>query len=341
MSDRILIVDDTPANLQALVAILKDRGYQTSVATNGQQAIDLLERVRPDLVLLDIMMPEMDGFEACQRIKQHAGWQDIPIIFLTARTEPEDIVRGFELGAVDYVPKPFNAHELLARVNTHLTLDRLNRENQRLLLNILPAPIAEKLKKQSGIIAERYEDVSILFADIVGFTPLSARLSPADLVNFLNRVFSLFDELVQKQGLEKIKTVGDAYMVAGGLPDPSPDHLHAMARLALAMLEQVRTTPAGETPVHLRIGLNIGSVVAGVIGVRKFLYDVWGDTVNTAQRLESHGMPDRIHVSEPVYQRLKGAFPFEPRGAIDLKGRGPMPTWFLGPAPECQPPDRT
>lgn len=332
MNERILIVEDTPENIQALVGILKDKGYQTSIATNGKQALDLLERVRPDLVLLDIMMPEMDGFEACRRIKGNPAWRDIPIIFLTAKTETEDIVRAFELGAVDYVPKPFSAHELLARVNTHLTLDRLNRENQRLLLNILPAPIAEKLKKQAGVIAERYEDVSVLFADIVGFTPLSARLSPTDLVDFLNRIFSSFDELVEKHGLEKIKTVGDAYMVAGGLPEPQPDHLSAMARLALAMLEQVRAVRAGENHVRLRIGLNVGSVVAGVIGIRKFIYDVWGDTVNTAQRLESHGMPDRIHVSEPVYLRLKDAFRLEPRGAIDLKGLGSVPTWFLDAA---------
>ncbi len=332
MSSRILIVDDTPANIQALVGILKDKGYKTTVATNGKQAIDLLARVRPDLVLLDIMMPEMDGFEACRRIKGNPEWLDIPIIFLTARTEPEDIVRAFELGAVDYVSKPFNAQELLARVNTHLTLDRLNRENQRLLLNILPASIAEKLKRQAGIIAERYEDVSILFADIVDFTPLSAQLSPGDLVDFLNRIFSLFDELVDKHGLEKIKTVGDAYMVAGGLPDPCSGHLRAMARLALEMLEQVRTVRAGENHVRLRIGLNVGTVVAGVIGIRKFIYDVWGETVNTAQRLESHGVPDRINVSEAVYLRLKDAFQFEPRGPIDLKGQGSALTWFLDAA---------
>jgi class 3 adenylate cyclase len=329
MSARILIVDDTPANIQALVGILKHNGHQTSVATNGKQALDILGRLFPDLILLDIMMPEMDGFEACRRIKENPVWRNIPVIFLTAKTETADIVRAFELGAVDYVPKPFNAHELLARVNTHLTLDRLHRENQRLLLNILPAPIAEKLKKQPGIIAERYEDVSVLFADIVDFTPLSARLSAAELVDFLNRIFSSFDELVEQYGLEKIKTVGDAYMVAGGLPDPSPDNLRAMARLALAMMQQARTVCAGESHVRMRIGLNVGSVVAGVIGIRKFIYDVWGETVNTAQRLESHGAPDRIHVSEQVYLRLKDTFRFESRGAIHLKGGGAVPTWFL------------
>ena len=329
MSSRILIVEDTPANIQAISAILKEQGYQISIATNGRQALDVLARIRPDLILLDIMMPEMDGFETCRQLKASAAWREIPIIFLTAKTETADIVKGFELGAVDYVAKPFNAHELLARVKTHLTLDQLHRENQRLLLNVLPASIAEKLKQQDGIIAERFDDVSVLFADIVGFTPLSARLSPTELIELLNRVFSGFDELAGRHGLEKIKTIGDAYMVAGGLIEPDPDHLGAMAKMALAMHENVRQL-SGEFPgLSLRIGLEVGSVIAGVIGIRKFIYDIWGDTVNIASRLESHGAPGRIHVSEAVQERLRSRFVFEARGTIELKGRGPMNTYFL------------
>src|SRR6266699_3479587 len=239
MPSRILVIEDEPANIQTLSSLLKERGYQINIATNGRQALEVLERIRPDLILLDIMMPEMDGFETCRRIKASTALREIPIIFLTAKTDTSDIVRGFELGAVDYVPKPFNAHELLARVNTHLTLAHLHRENERLLLNVLPASIANKLKQQVGIIAERFDDVSVLFADIVGFTPLSARLSPTELLELLNGVFSGFDELAGRYGLEKIKTIGDAYMVAGGLPEPHPDHLAAMAMLALAMLQNV------------------------------------------------------------------------------------------------------
>jgi adenylate cyclase len=329
MTSRILIIEDTPANIQALSAILKEQGYQISIATHGRQALEVLERIRPDLILLDIMMPEMDGFETCRRIKASTAWREIPIIFLTAKTETADIVRGFELGAVDYVAKPFNAHELLARVNTHLTLDHLHRENQRLLLNVLPASIAEKLKQQVGIIAERFDDVSVLFADLVGFTPLSARLAPTELIELLNRVFSGFDELAGRFGLEKIKTIGDAYMVAGGLIEPNPDHLAAMATMALAMLENVRQMNREFGGLSLRIGLQAGSVIAGVIGIRKFIYDIWGDTVNTASRLESHGAPGRIHVSDTVFQRLHGRFAFEARGTIELKGRGSMNTYFL------------
>jgi class 3 adenylate cyclase len=329
MTPRILLIEDTPANIQAVSSILKEQGCQISVATGGRQALDLLARIRPDLILLDVMMPGMDGFETCARIKASTQWREIPIIFLTARTETADIVRGFEAGAVDYVSKPFNAPELLARVRTHLALDHLHRENRRLLLNVLPAPIAEKLKKQAGIIAERFDDVSVLFADIVGFTPLSARLPPAELLELLNCVFSRFDQLVEQHGLEKIKTIGDAYMVAGGLPEPRPDHLASMATLALAMHENVREVAQQPGGLSLRVGLHAGSVIAGVIGMRKFIYDVWGDTVNTASRLESHGLAGRVHVSDTVFLRLQERFAFEPRGSIELKGRGPMNTYFL------------
>jgi adenylate cyclase len=330
MPSRILIIDDAPANIQTLSTILKERGYNINIATNGRQGLEVLERIQPDLILLDIMMPEMDGFETCRRIKASTAWREIPIIFLTAKTDTADIVRGFELGAVDYVAKPFNAHELLARVNTHLTLDYLHRENERLLLNVLPASIANKLKQQVGIIAERFDDVSVLFADIVGFTPLSARLSPTELIKSLNRVFSGFDELADHHKLEKIKTIGDGYMVAGGLIEQNADHLAAMATMALAMHENVRKLNSEFGGLSLRIGLQVGSVIAGVIGIRKFIYDVWGDTVNTASRLESHGAPGRTHVSEMVFERLQGRFAFEARGTIELKGRGPMNTYFLG-----------
>jgi adenylate cyclase len=329
MPSRILVIEDEPANIQTLSTLLKERGYNINIATNGRQGLEVLERIRPDLILLDIMMPEIDGFETCRRIKASTALREIPIIFLTAKTDTSDIVRGFELGAVDYVAKPFNAHELLARVNTHLTLDYLHRENERLLLNVLPASIANKLKQQVGIIAERFDDVSVLFADIVGFTPLSARLSPTELIESLNRVFSGFDELADHHKLEKIKTIGDGYMVAGGLIEQNADHLAAMATMALAMHENVRKLNSKFGGLSLRIGLQVGSVIAGVIGIRKFIYDVWGDTVNTASRLESHGAPGRTHVSETVFERLQGRFAFEARGTIDLKGRGPMNTYFL------------
>lgn len=170
----------------------------------------------------------------------------------------------------------------------------------------------------------------MLFADIAGFTPLSDRLEPEEIVQMLNRVFSEFDRLADAHGLEKIKTIGDAYMVAGGIPTARPDHAEAVADLALAMLEAVdRLSKEMQAPLRLRVGINTGPVVAGVIGVRKFIYDLWGDTVNTASRMESHGVPGEIQLTEETARRLEGLFEVERRGAIEVKGKGQMTTFFV------------
>ena len=203
---------------------------------------------------------------------------------------------------------------------------------EALLLNVLPAPIADLLKKHPNqIIAENYADVSVLFADIVGFTPLASKLSPVELVEFLNRVFSGFDRLAAKHGLEKIKTLGDAYMVAGGLPERRADHADAIANMALDMQQEILAfrKEAGEG-FGMRIGINSGPVVAGVIGIKKFIYDLWGDAVNVASRMESHGVPNQIHCSSSTYEHLKDrGYVFEPRGVISVKGKGEMSTFLL------------
>jgi adenylate cyclase len=327
---RILIVDDTPANIQALAAILKSKGYQISAATNGRQALEVLARMQPDLILLDVMMPEMDGFETCRRLKEAEQWRQIPVIFLTAKTETADIVQGFELGAVDYVAKPFNAHELLARVNTHLTMDRLRRENERLLLSILPESVADRLKSGDVRIADRFEEVTVLFADIVSFTELAAGMPAHVLVELLNDLFTRFDLAAQKLGIEKIKTIGDAYMAVCGLPEACADHSERMVTMAQQMMEIAREfSESHGTPVRLRIGINSGPVVAGVIGRNKFIYDLWGDTVNLASRMESHGLPDTIQVTRSVIENLQDRYPFERRGYVEVKGKGAIETWTL------------
>lgn len=209
-------------------------------------------------------------------------------------------------------------------------LVKAHREIESLLLNILPEPVARRLRQGERVIADRFDDVTLLFADIVGFTQLSNGLAAADLVAILNQVFSAFDELVQRHGLEKIKTIGDAYMVVGGLPERMDDHLARVADMALELRDELaRATSATGAEIHFRIGMHCGPVVAGVIGVTKFIYDVWGDTVNTASRMESTGLPDRIQVTEQVHERLRDRFAFEGRGLIDVKGKGPMLTYFL------------
>lgn len=328
--NRILIVDDTPANIQTLAAILKENGYLISVATNGKQALTVLERLQPDLILLDVMMPEMDGFETCKHLKANEHWRQIPVIFLTAKTETADIVQGFELGAVDYVAKPFNTHELLARVNTHLTMDLLRRENERLLLNILPAPIADRLRTGEERIADSFEDVTVLFADIVGFTGLAATMPAGALVELLNELFTHFDLAAQELGIEKIKTVGDAYMAVCGLSEAHADHTERMVNMAVRLMEIAREfSLSREAPVRLRIGINAGPVVAGVIGRNKFIYDLWGDAVNLASRMESYGLPDTIQVTQSVKEKVQDRFPFEHRGLVEVKGKGAVETWTL------------
>ncbi|WP_116947155.1 adenylate/guanylate cyclase domain-containing protein [Jiangella endophytica] len=212
--------------------------------------------------------------------------------------------------------------------------DREHARSERLLLNVLPAPVAARLKRRDGIIADRHAEATVLFADIVDFTPLSVALPPEDVVRLLDDVFSAFDRLADEHGLEKIKTIGDAYMVAGGVPVPRDDDCEAVADMALAMQRECERRGPGPDGLRFRIGMDTGPVVAGVIGRRKFIYDLWGDTVNTASRMESHGLPGAIQVSPRVHERLRGRYRFRSRGTIEVKGKGPMPTWLLlGRAP--------
>jgi guanylate cyclase len=200
--------------------------------------------------------------------------------------------------------------------------------SERLLLNVLPAPIAERLKQHESVIADRYDAVSVLFADIVGFTPLSVGMSADELVAMLDELFARLDEMTQRRGLEKIRTIGDAYMVAAGAPIPRVDHAPVLVDLALEMLQAAHDGSGGH-PLQLRVGISSGPAVAGVIGRTKFQYDIWGDTVNTASRMESQGVPGRIHVSEPTRLLIEDAYICEPRGLIDVKGKGPMPTYMV------------
>ena len=240
-------------------------------------------------------------------------------------------------------------------VGTHLA-DQLRRREHRarwelfqereaaeqLLLNILPASIVERLKRDQAAIAEGFLEATVLFVDLVGFTPLSAKMAPTKLVAMLNEIFSKLDALTEKYGLEKIKTIGDAYMAVAGVPTPRKDHAVAVANMALELRDVASRfqTPTGE-PIRVRIGINSGPVVAGVIGTKKFSYDLWGDTVNTAARMEAHAEPDTIQVTERTYERLRTQFHFEPRGTIEVKGKGEMKTYVLiGPRASLRPPAR-
>jgi adenylate cyclase len=204
------------------------------------------------------------------------------------------------------------------------------RESELLLMNILPRSIAERLKAASNTIADHFDSASILFADVVDFTPLAQRLLPAEVVGILDELFSHFDALVERHGLEKIKTIGDCYMAAAGVPNPRPDHARRAALLALDMRDAVATSAvAGQSGLELRIGINSGPVVAGVIGTKRFLYDLWGDAVNTASRMESQSTPGEIQITRATYDLLKDEFVCRRRGTILVKGKGQMETWYL------------
>jgi PAS domain S-box-containing protein len=488
---KILVADDSPLVVMLLSNLLTSHGYEVATASDGILATQRAYSERPDLILLDIFMPRMNGYQVCRLLKSDPAVAGIPVIILTGSEEqgaaefwslhtgadafmvkgqerqellatvtrllaehprpagpaaetpgPEEIlskvsdlmdrelyqttVQRIELATIlrnlqdgvltldmeyrmtsanqalcqmlgldesallgqpsedvlggagsvtrrlfeqalagaegvpqdaelesrfgerlpvaissvllrDFLGKTVGAVCLFQDITRRKEIERLYAElaverqrAEQLLLNILPAPIAERLKRGQTSIADSFDEVTILFADIVDFTPLSAEQSPAELVRLLGAIFSAFDRLAEKHGLEKIKTIGDAYMLVGGLPEPRVDHAEAVAAMAIDMLEEIRRfrRPDGQ-PCRIRIGLNTGPVVAGVIGTRKFSYDLWGDTVNVASRMESHGAAGQIHVSEATYRRLCERYTFSPPQSTEIKGRGTMTTYFL------------
>jgi adenylate cyclase len=341
---RVLVVDDNEVNRDMLSRRLERQGHTVRRAENGRRALALLESEPVDLVLLDILMPELDGVETLKQLKSNEALRHTPVIMLSALDELDSVVRCIEIGAEDYLPKPFNAVLLTARINACLEKKRLRDKEQaylaelqsereksdRLLLNILPSSVANRLKGGETTIADSFPDATVLFADLVDFTPMASRVSAAALVQLLNEVFSQFDWLVELHGLEKIKTIGDAYMVAGGLPTPRADHAAAVAEMALDMQKVIHRLNGPEgSRLNLRVGMCSGPVIAGVIGSKKFIYDLWGDTVNTASRMESQGRLNHIQVSESTYERLKDAYALERRGKVVVKGKGEMTTYFL------------
>jgi class 3 adenylate cyclase len=341
---RILVVDDNASNRDLLSRRLQRQGHTVLQAEDGTIALELLEKEGVDLVLLDLMMPGISGYDVLALLKSDTRFREIPVIMISALTELDSIVRCIEAGADDYLAKPFDPVLLRARVCSSLEKKHLrDREremvealriekerSEQLLLNILPTEIVKRMHGGETVIADQLSNVTILFSDLVGFTKLSSRLSAADLVRLINGLFSEFDRLALSLGIEKIKTIGDSYMVVGGLPEPRADHAHAVANMALAMIEVVeRMNRELATPLQMRIGIHSGDVVAGVIGTHKFAYDIWGDAVNIASRMESHSLPNRIQISAATYRHLKDGFRLEPHGRVDIKGKGPMETYFL------------
>ncbi|MEY3296842.1 MAG: hypothetical protein RLZZ597_102 [Cyanobacteriota bacterium] len=490
----LVIIDDDAETRFLLGRLLSQQGYHLRQASDGETGLAIISQQQPDLILLDVVLPDLDGYSLCQQLKKNAATRDIPVIFLSSLADSLDKVKAFQSGAADYIAKPFAVQEVLVRVQNQIYLaqqrrqlyqknqqlqrqveeriqlekarqsaelnyyslvenatvgifqatgdghllsvnpsmarlcgydsaaamiaavtdisrqiyvqpkrreellaylsrfdkitdaesevfrqdgstfwvsediwrvydaegtllyyegivhdisERRQMENElrqqrqqadRLLVNILPYRIAQRLKSGARTIAESLDQVSVLFADLVDFTAASGEMSPRQLVKMLNEVFSMFDQLAEFYHLEKIKTIGDAYMVAGGLPTPQDNHEAAIAQFALDICEAIQRFPRPDgAPFKIRIGIHTGPVVAGVIGRRKFAYDLWGDTVNIASRMETTGLPQRIQVTPELYEKLKDQFLFEPRGHVAVKGRGQMATyWLLGRRPPTE-----
>lgn len=466
----IMCIDDSATNRMILEEMVGELGHGFVSAVNGKEGLDKIHKSMPDILLLDLMMPVMDGYQVLAALKADLKTRDLPVIVISAVDEMDSVLQCIKNGAEDYLPKPLNMlllkarmGAILNRLEAHEKEENLRKESEarirlivetaleavivtdqdgrilvwnpqatlafgltqeealgkdmpslvfaepfltqfkagwadhkagrtweilgktietvsvrkdgspfpvelstslatwnntatfnifirditerklaeaalhseqqkseRLLLNVLPPMIAQRLKTGENSIADAFPSASVLFSDLVGFTKISAKISAAELVKFLGDIFSEFDRLTHKFGLEKIKTIGDAYMVAGGLPVATTDHAEQVVEMGREMLISLkRVTANSSVPFEARVGVHSGPVVAGVIGTHKFIYDLWGDTVNTASRMESHGIIGRVHVSAATYELAKNKFAFEPRGIIEVKGKGPMETYLL------------
>jgi adenylate cyclase len=341
----ILVVDDNEDNRYTLTRRLRRQGYENvATATNGREGLDLIGSRQFDLILLDIMMPEMNGYEVLERLKSDDALRHVPVIMISALTELDSVVRCIELGAEDYLPKPFNNVLLKARIGASLERKRLHdREAQHLaeidrqraradelLHAILPAAAVRELRTNDRVSARRYDDVAVLFGDLVGFTSYCERNPPDEVVARLDRLVAEFEEIAARHRLEKIKTMGDAFMATGNLLEPHADPVMASIRGAFDMAEAARSN-AGRW--QLRVGIHIGPVVAGVIGRTKFNFDLWGDTVNVAARLSQFGSEGAVYLTEDAWRRVEGRCPGESLGSVPLKGKGELEVYL------CQPPD--
>jgi class 3 adenylate cyclase len=349
---RVLLVDDQPMIGEAVRRLLADQADITfAFCKDAAKALSTAEEFQPTVILQDLVMPDIDGLDLVSQFRSHPGTEKIPVIMLSANEEAATKAQLLEAGANDYLIKLPHQIELIARIRVHseaykrllerdaafgalerslADLTREREKSERLLRNILPDTIAERLKNNVSTIAETYSSVSVLFADLCGFTTFSERVDASQLVDLLDDIFSAFDHLANAYGVEKIKTIGDAYMAVAGLPEARDDHAEAVAGMALGMLEAFRGVMRNRgLSMEVRIGIHSGPVVAGVIGKHKFSYDLWGDTVNTASRMESHGEPSRVHVSQGTYTLLQDRYRFTDRGKMNVKGKGMQQTYFL------------
>lgn len=341
---RLLLVDDDRMNLKVIGRRLERMGFTVITADRGVGGLEILERAEVDLVMLDILMPELDGFATLERIRNNTRWRDLPVIMLTALDDAESTARCLASGADDYVSKPFDETVLRARIEVALDRKRLRDKERKLmervraekhvsekmLHSILPQSIANRLREGEEQLVDRFTDASVVFIDIVGFTLFAATYDPEETVALLNDLFSRFDRLVESHGMEKIKTIGDAYLAVAGVPEMVSNHAGRAANLALAVHNEMESfNTAHGIRWSVRIGVASGPLVAGIIGSRKFAYDLWGDTVNVASRLESMAQPDETLLTAETAASLDDTYAVEQLPDMDLHNRGQVQVFRL------------
>ncbi len=395
MTHKILFAEDSSLQGTVLMRLLKGRGFQVEWGKNGQEALDIISKFLPDLIISDLEMPIMDGYQFCKAVKSNPEFKMIPVILCSTLTDPEDIIRGIEVGANGYITKPYEESFLMYRIESLLhdtavekedpepvdivysgnhysirttkmqilqlllsiyentvkknkelydtqievkekakQLEKSLEESERLLKNILPAKIADRLKSHGYAEPESYPSVTVMFTDFKGFTDAAEFMTPKELVEQLDLCFAQFDSISEMFKMEKLKTIGDSYMAAGGIPIINKTHPVDAIRAALEIKEFMKITKELRTHQslpywELRIGIHTGPVVAGVIGNKKFAYDMWGDTVNTASRMESSGEVGKVNISRDTYNLVKDFFQCQSRGKIPAKNKGTIEMFFV------------
>lgn len=344
---KILVIDDDPVQLKIIEHILNDINSNMSFfkAANGIDALKIIDKNPPDLIITDWDMPQMDGIDFCKQVHKVKELDHIPVIMCTGvNTSSENLKTAFESGVSDFIRKPIDKMELTSRVNSMLKLsesyqtikaqkEKIEEEKQKsddLLLNILPQKVANVLKNKGYYEPELFDNVTVFYSDIVGFTELTLKIKPTDLIKELNDVISGFDIIMDKNHCERIKTVGDAYIAVCGMPTANNDHATNIINAALEVIEFLEErNKMHDNKWTIRVGIETGKVVGGIIGSNKYIYDIFGDPINMASRLESNSESMKIHISEKTYKLIKDQFVFEKRGAKLIKGKGKMKTYFV------------
>jgi class 3 adenylate cyclase len=343
LKGRILVIDDEAANREILTRFLERRGHRVHAVGSASESYEALNRESFDLVLLDILMPEVNGIDVLKRMKSEPAWHEIPVVMVSGLKETGAIAKCITVGAEDYLPKPIDPVLLHARVDACLErrhwrakevafTREIEYERDRadaLLHSMLPAPVIQRLNNGETHIVDRFDGATILFADIVEFTPLVARMDAGDLIKELSNLFRAFDDLATQHGIEKIKTIGDAYMAASGIPSHREDHARAAVDFALDILKTMSEGRVSEAGLQIRIGIHSGPVIAGLIGRKRSIYDVWGATVNLASRLESAGRSGRIHISAETRNAVGIDLQNVEIHVHDVKGLGEITSYFI------------